>query len=330
MIFISYRRNDEPGYVGRLADGLRENFGDQQVFVDIDNLAVGQGWQPQIETKIKDSSVVLAIIGRRWESELQKRHTADGPITDVHQFELNFARSLSIPVVPILLTDTRLPDKTSLGELGWLTDEQVFTIRDGQNQWAGDVEKLVTGITSVTDLERKRIPTIGKNRRTVLAGLGLLMLVFTGLVLTRLNDNGAESSAGDFASDFPLPLGQLAHDWADTGDFVIMLDESVGSTEAHFLNNLKFPAGRGKQSELMEQFCNNNSVCIECTASPSDKKIQEAELVTIRFTGEQPPVEEEMLTADNTNSWPIKDEYLPWENIDSTTGKRSLFKCVGD
>jgi hypothetical protein len=37
-IFISYRREDSEGYVGRLYDNLVETFGPDEVFLDVVNL----------------------------------------------------------------------------------------------------------------------------------------------------------------------------------------------------------------------------------------------------------------------------------------------------
>ncbi len=41
-IFISYRREDSAGYVGRLHDRLSSHFGDDALFIDIDNIGPGE------------------------------------------------------------------------------------------------------------------------------------------------------------------------------------------------------------------------------------------------------------------------------------------------
>jgi len=38
-IFLSYRRDDTAGYSGRLADALRDSFGEDVVFLDVDAIA---------------------------------------------------------------------------------------------------------------------------------------------------------------------------------------------------------------------------------------------------------------------------------------------------
>jgi len=46
MIFISYRRDDSSGHVGRLYDALSAHFGRKRLFFDIDHIAPGQDFDP--------------------------------------------------------------------------------------------------------------------------------------------------------------------------------------------------------------------------------------------------------------------------------------------
>lgn len=333
MIFISYRRNDEPGYVGRLADGLRERFGDDKVFMDIDDIAMGHNWRDQIESSIKSSSVVLLVIGKRWESELLRRRESSARESDVHLFELLTAQALDKPIVPVLLPNAKLPQNNQLGELGWLSSLHVFNIRDGQNQWIQDIEKLTEGIQQLSPLRESRKHVVKRNHFVtagVAIGVATVLLVSLTGYQWFSSKNNARPVQNSFASDFAMPLGQIAHDWSDAGGIAIVLDAPVESKPYHYLNNLKFPAARGSQAKLMDEFCQVNKHCIDCTASPTDKSIQDAELITIRFTAVRPPAEELMKTADQKNVWSLQDNYLPWENIDGISGKRTLYTCAGD
>jgi hypothetical protein len=40
-VFISYRRQEASGMAGRLYDRLADRFGDDQVFMDVDTIALG-------------------------------------------------------------------------------------------------------------------------------------------------------------------------------------------------------------------------------------------------------------------------------------------------
>lgn len=331
MIFISYRRNDEPGYVGRLADGLREYFGSTNVFLDIDNMASGESWQSQLETKIKDSTVVLAIIGKNWEAELLERNEQHIMGEDIHRFELSYANTLKKPLLTVMLREAQLPKKGDLGDLHWLLDNHIFKIRDGQNQWKQDVVKLTKAIESVSGLKQNRKSFLKRQSWFVPATAAFSFAIIVVVVLFNRSDGINDVTAnGGFASNFPMPLGQLAHEWEDAGGIAILLDAPVGSEDAHILNNLKFPAGSGNQGVLLEQFCKDNVSCIQCVGSPIAEKLRNAALVTIGYRSKDVPVEEEMKTADQSNIWPINDTFKPWENIDKNTGKRTIYSCSGN
>jgi hypothetical protein len=46
-IFISYRREDSGGHAGRLCDRLTARFGDDRIFLDIQDIRPGQNSQPR-------------------------------------------------------------------------------------------------------------------------------------------------------------------------------------------------------------------------------------------------------------------------------------------
>jgi len=330
MIFISYRRNDEPGYVGRVADGLRNRFGSESVFLDIDDMSAGKNWQTQINTKIENCSVLVAIIGRNWGAELQARSESQKPGEDIHSFELSTAQAMGKPVMSVTLRDANLPDKHILGELEWLLGSHIFNIRDGQNQWEQDIDKLAAAIESISGLRQCRQPSLQRYLPVAAIAFTMLLIVGTAILLNRPDGKSDVTANAGFASNFPIPLGQLTHDWEDVGDMSILLDAPVGSENERILNNFKFPAGSGKQGILLEQFCTSNRACIRCTGSPSGEELRHASLVTVAYIGMKSPLEEEMKTADQSNIWPIKDNFKPWENIDRNTGKRTIYSCNGD
>ena len=45
-IFLNYRRSDDPGYVGRLADSLERVFEKDTVYRDLDNERASGNWPP--------------------------------------------------------------------------------------------------------------------------------------------------------------------------------------------------------------------------------------------------------------------------------------------
>ena len=51
-IFLSYRRDDSGGYAGRLYDRLSQHFGRDNLFMDIDSIALGLDFARAIETPL--------------------------------------------------------------------------------------------------------------------------------------------------------------------------------------------------------------------------------------------------------------------------------------
>lgn len=65
-IFISYRRTDSIATAGRIRDRLVQEFGREQVFVDIEDIPYGSDFEGVLASKIDTCTVLLAIIGPNW------------------------------------------------------------------------------------------------------------------------------------------------------------------------------------------------------------------------------------------------------------------------
>lgn len=148
-IFLSYRRDDEPGYVARLADSLALVFGNI-VFRDVDGILGGSDWKLHLQRQVAQAQVVIVVIGQRWRSLLDENK----PECDYVRFELNLARKLSIPIIPVLLRDARMTQRVALGNLEWLCDLQFLELSDVQERWATDLDHLADCIVTLTTIER--------------------------------------------------------------------------------------------------------------------------------------------------------------------------------
>lgn len=149
LIFQSYRRQDVPGYVGRLADHLESAFG-KKVFRDVDSIGAGTDWKKVLNKAVSEAQLVIAIIGRHWQKILEEKNNADA---DYIRFELNLARLLEKPIIPVKLQDSGFDSRREMGDLNWLKDLQFFELSDRQNRWENDVNELVRQIAELTDLK---------------------------------------------------------------------------------------------------------------------------------------------------------------------------------
>jgi hypothetical protein len=116
-IFISYRRQDEPNFAGRLADRLSNLFGKDNVFIDVDSIGIGVNFVTAVEYSLSQCKVLLAIIGKEWlgVADVGGRHRLDDP-GDYVRMEIATAFSRRIPVVPILVEGALMPEPSTLPE----------------------------------------------------------------------------------------------------------------------------------------------------------------------------------------------------------------------
>jgi hypothetical protein len=105
-IFISYRREDSGGHAGRLCDRLTARFGDDRVFLDIQDIRPGQNFATSIEDTIATCDCVIAVIGAHWLETIQKRADASD---DFVRHEIAAALKRRVTVIPVLMGGARMP-----------------------------------------------------------------------------------------------------------------------------------------------------------------------------------------------------------------------------
>ena len=71
-IFINYRRGDDPGTTGRLFDRLQDVFDPQQLFLDVDNIPPGRDFVRELNDRVAECDIVLAVMASLAKIERQK------------------------------------------------------------------------------------------------------------------------------------------------------------------------------------------------------------------------------------------------------------------
>ncbi len=103
-LFISYRRVDSVDFVGRLHDNLKDDF---DVFLDTEGgLDYGKDFPSALKNGVKDSDVLLLVIGKEWSSEIEKKR--DG--VDFVVEEIVTAIEHGLRVIPILMNGVDMPN----------------------------------------------------------------------------------------------------------------------------------------------------------------------------------------------------------------------------
>jgi hypothetical protein len=149
--FVNYRSGDDDFAAALVDDHLRVVFGDRAVFKDSRSLTAGTDFPPELWRRLLGSEVLLVLIGQRWLSLTGRdgKRRIDHP-GDFVRREIEAALLAGIRVIPVLLNDTRLPDRQELPEsLQGLVDRQFLQLR--QRSSGVDLGRLVEVLKEYAD-----------------------------------------------------------------------------------------------------------------------------------------------------------------------------------
>jgi hypothetical protein len=114
-IFVSYRRSDSNDITGRIYDRLKEHFGPNVVFKDVDSIPYGDDFRSLLNRTVGNCQVLVAVIGPAWVDVLQERLAKPERIDWVRsEIETALAKEPSIPVIPLLVGGTKMPKEKDL------------------------------------------------------------------------------------------------------------------------------------------------------------------------------------------------------------------------
>jgi hypothetical protein len=151
----SYRREDSAGWTGRLSEHLKERFGADSIFMDIDTIQPGADFTEALQAAVSSCDVLLAMIGPNWATvtdQSGKRRLEDP--ADWVRTEIAVALTRKIRVIPVLVGGASVPTIDLLpDDLDALAQRQAHELTD--TRWAYDVEQLVKTLPAA----RQRPPT---------------------------------------------------------------------------------------------------------------------------------------------------------------------------
>ncbi len=142
-IFLSYRRSDSQAWAGRLSDDLRDYFGRERVYRDLDSNRGAQDYVRQINEALSRSRVVIAVVGSSWLGSLAADGTRrlDDP-EDLVRLELSTSLASGIAIVPVLVGGATMPGSGQLPDnLSSLA--RLHAQRMSDEDWPYDLGRLV-------------------------------------------------------------------------------------------------------------------------------------------------------------------------------------------
>ena len=160
-IFISYRRDDSRGTAGRLYDDLKDHFGKDRVFRDLDAVEPGADYAVEIDGFIESCEAFVVVIGNQWldirDDEGRRRlFEAD----DLVHKEVAAALATGRPVIPVTVEDAPMPSAAKLPqELAQLARRNVLPLSD--SRWDYDVGRLLRRLEEVVPASVPAAPPPG-------------------------------------------------------------------------------------------------------------------------------------------------------------------------
>ncbi len=158
-LFISYRREVDAGWAGRLAADLKRDLPNRLVFHDIASIEIGEDFGIAIERALGHCAVLLVVIGPSW---LNVQHPHGGRRIDDEddwvRIEILAGLKGNLRVVPVLMGGAAMPRGNQLPDaLKPLVRRNAHEITD--KRWDYDVGELVKALG--------RIPAHGADKGSV-------------------------------------------------------------------------------------------------------------------------------------------------------------------
>src|SRR5882724_6922691 len=116
-VFINYRREDTAPYAGRLYDRLIAHFGEDQVFIDIDQIEPGEDFVEAINRKVGTCDIAIVAIGPNWLRATDasgKRRPHDDE--DFVRMQIVAPLQRQTRIIPVLVGGERMPGRHKLPE----------------------------------------------------------------------------------------------------------------------------------------------------------------------------------------------------------------------
>jgi hypothetical protein len=109
-VFVSYRREDSADTTDRLVDALNQQFGAENVFLDVDSIGVGTDFIRVASDWITRSDAMLVVIGKRWlaVSDDQGNLRLQNP-ADYVRLEIEAALAGGTPIIPVIVQGASVP-----------------------------------------------------------------------------------------------------------------------------------------------------------------------------------------------------------------------------
>jgi len=221
-VFVSYRRDDSPARAGRLADALRQELGDGNVFQDVAAIEAGEDFTQAIDRAVDECDAVLVVIGPDWRSPAAPRSggTPDGDV-DYVQVEVAAGLAKELKVVPVLVGGANMPQVGDLpDDLRPLLHRQAVVLHD--ETWHQDV---VAFTRSLRGESRSTARSIG---RPMVISLVAIIVVAVTIAAWQFGGGGDDTTTDP---EFPPCESRAEAPWVRMTDLEPTAGAAIGSLD---------------------------------------------------------------------------------------------------
>jgi hypothetical protein len=149
-VFISYRRTDTSQLAGRIYDKLSAEFGEDQIFFDVDSIPIAVDFSDHIRNALTECAAIVVIIGRAWINPRWNQRAPWfqfwQPKEDFVETEITLALNLGVPIIPVLAEGAGMPGPKTLPaqirELNTINGAPVRSGRDFHRDMSPVLEEI--------------------------------------------------------------------------------------------------------------------------------------------------------------------------------------------
>jgi hypothetical protein len=129
--------------VGRIYDRLKDDFGEENIFKDVDNIPFGVDFVEHLDLEVQKCNVLFVVIGARWLNSDSGERARLEDSNDFVRVEIASGLRRGIPVVPLLVDGARMPREDQLPD-----DIKLLARRNGTDirhdpDFHGDMTRLL-------------------------------------------------------------------------------------------------------------------------------------------------------------------------------------------
>lgn len=188
-VFLSYRRSDSAGLVGRIRDRLEAAFGPGAAFMDVEDIQGAEEFAPKLFRRIQGAAATLVLIGPGWLNAAHEgRRRLDDP-NDYARREIETALASQSAILPVLLDGAPLPASADLpASLSGLLKYNALEVRSGAS-FGDDVARLIASLRRIAPDLAEASHSAPKRRSAVpaLIGLGAAALGLAGFAWMQMS-----------------------------------------------------------------------------------------------------------------------------------------------